>query len=180
LIVNLRRILSSPESFGFPAYHPTENILLELLEDMPNAIIFGWFRESIYSVSKLLTAQNISHVTITGDVTDMQMRDKMVQRFQNGDVPYLLGTLASCGQGLNLDITSNIIFIEPDWDPANIQQAVDRAHRVSTAGRTTPLTITTMIIKDTIQEDMYTLSQQKRYDISKMALIDALLDSLRK
>jgi SNF2 family DNA or RNA helicase len=76
--------------------------------------------------------------------------------------------------------------MDPWWNPAIEDQASDRAHRI---GQTRPVTIYRLICKDTIEEKIVKLHQEKRdlagslltgSDISAKMSADDLLDLIRQ
>jgi SNF2 family DNA or RNA helicase len=50
-------------------------------------------------------------------------------------------------------------LLDPWWNPAVEQQAVDRTHRI---GQTKPVFVYKMIAKDTIEEKVLALQEKKR------------------
>ena len=51
--------------------------------------------------------------------------------------------------GINLTSADTVIFYDHDWNPANDNQAMDRAHRI---GQTKQVTVYKLISKGTIEE----------------------------
>jgi SNF2 family DNA or RNA helicase len=78
---------------------------------------------------------------------------------------FLISTKAG-GTGLNLTGADTVIFYDHDWNPANDNQAQDRAHRI---GQTKPVTVYKLISKGTIEEKI--LERQVR----KQTLADAII-----
>ena len=72
---------------------------------------------------------------------------------------------------MNLTEADYCFVLDPWWNPAAEQQAVDRAHRI---GQTRPVMVYRLVAKDTIEEKVMALKQRKS------ALFDAVLggDSL--
>ncbi|HEY9656057.1 MAG TPA: C-terminal helicase domain-containing protein, partial [Crinalium sp.] len=71
------------------------------------------------------------------------------------------------GTGLNLTAADYVIHMDPWWNPAVEDQASDRAHRI---GQQRPVTIYRLVAKNTIEEKIVDLHQQKR------DLADSLLE----
>lgn len=76
-------------------------------------------------------------------------------------------SIKSGGVGLNLVSASRVYLMEPYWNPAVEQQAVDRVHRL---GQTQTVTTTRFIIKNSIEENM---QERQRY---KTALAEKALN----
>ncbi len=68
---------------------------------------------------------------------------------------------------MNLTAADYVIHMDPWWNPAIEDQASDRAHRI---GQTRPVTIYRLVCKNTIEEKIVKLHQEKR------ALADSLLE----
>jgi SNF2 family DNA or RNA helicase len=77
-------------------------------------------------------------------------RHTLVDRF-NTDcsiMTFLISTKAG-GCGINLTGADTVIFYDHDWNPANDNQAEDRAHRI---GQTKPVTVYKLVSGGTIEE----------------------------
>ena len=101
---------------------------------------------------------------LTGDTKD---RAGAVRSFQQGEVPVFLISLKAGGVGLNLTAADYVIHMDPWWNPAEEDQASDRAHRI---GQTRPVTVYRLIFRDTIEEKIVALHERKRN------LADSLLE----
>jgi len=89
-------------------------------------------------------------------------REAAVQRFQAEprDVcPLLVSSLKAGGVGWTGTAASNVAFVEPGWTPGEMDQAIDRAHRI---GQRDSVTGYELVAKDTIEGDIYDLIAQKR------------------
>jgi len=65
-------------------------------------------------------------------------RRSLVERFQEGGIDVFLLSLKAGGVGLNLTAASEVVLLDPWWNPAVEDQAADRAHRI---GQTEAVTI---------------------------------------
>ena len=54
---------------------------------------------------------------------------------------------------------SGVIHLDPWWNPAVEDQATDRAHRI---GQERPVTVIRMVARDTIEEAVLSLHEEKR------------------
>ena len=93
-------------------------------------------------------------------------RERMVARFQDGEVPVFLLSLKAGGTGLNLTRADHVVHLDRWWNPAVEDQATDRAYRI---GQTRPVQVHRMLMRGTVEEKVAVLLERKR------ALADAVL-----
>src|SRR6187431_565341 len=87
-------------------------------------------------------------------------REKAIQRFQNDDnCRVFLISLKAGGVGLNLTAADYVYIVDPWWNPAVEQQAIDRTHRI---GQTKNIFAYRMICIDTIEDKILQLQERKR------------------
>ena len=67
--------------------------------------------------------------------------------------------------GLNLTAADYVIHIDPWWNPAVEMQATDRTHRI---GQDKPVFIYKMIVRDSVEEKIVQLQEQKRALVTKL------------
>ena len=68
-------------------------------------------------------------------------------------------SLKAGGVGLNLTAADYVYIVDPWWNPAVEQQAIDRTHRI---GQTKNIFAYRMICKDTIEDKILQLQERKR------------------
>src|SRR5256885_14902444 len=87
-------------------------------------------------------------------------REKAIQAFQNNEEKRVfLISLKAGGVGLNLTAADYVYIVDPWWNPAVEQQAIDRTHRI---GQTKNIFAYRMICKDTIEDKILQLQDRKR------------------
>ncbi len=80
--------------------------------------------------------------------------------------------------GLNLTAADYVYIVDPWWNPAVEQQAIDRTHRI---GQTKNIFAYRLICKETIEEKMLILQERKRALASDLVSEDnAFLKKLTK
>ncbi|KAG7176816.1 SMARCAD1b-like, partial [Homarus americanus] len=97
-------------------------------------------------------------------------RQELIDQFtEDEDIfVFLLSTRAG-GLGINMTAADTVIIHDIDFNPYNDKQAEDRCHRV---GQTKPVKIIRLISKDTIEEGMLRIAQDKlqlERDITSLA-----------
>lgn len=127
-------------------------------------VVFGHYRKTLNA----LYQQFPQALIITGE-TNMKMRNKIVEEFQNKENKRLLiASVGATGVGLNFTAANNVLFLELMWLPALHEQAEARCHRI---GSKETVNIYYMIGNETIDERIYEILQQKA-EISSVVLGD--------
>ena len=158
----LRRIASVPESLSDGAIaSPKIPLLCEQVEEAVagghKVVIFFNFIAGIELVGERLTELGIDYATMTGSTRD---RRAVVERFQNdAGCRALLMTLKTGGVGLNLTVADTVYIFEPWWNKAAEEQAINRLHRI---GQKAKVLSFALITRDTIEEKIRLLQQQKK------------------
>ena len=103
-------------------------------------------------------------------------RQALVDDFQvNKEISVFLISLKAGGVGLNLTAADYVFILDPWWNPAIEQQAIDRAHRI---GQTKTVFYYKFITRNSIEEKILKLqaSKQKLSDdlISEEAFLETL------
>lgn len=91
---------------------------------------------------------------------DMKVRQENIDRFQDDPKCQLIVcSLQAGGVGITLTAASNVALIELGWNPAAMDQAEDRLNRI---GQRNAVTCHYLIARDTIEEDILALLEEKR------------------
>lgn len=165
-LMKLRQICDSPAILNETEKLPNHSIKLEELtreleENMGEhkALIFSQFLGMLALIKEKLIADNVPFVYFDGS-TSAADREKAVQEFQaNEEVRVFLISLKAGGVGLNLTAADYVYIVDPWWNPAVEQQAIDRTHRI---GQTNNIFAYRMICKDTIEDKILQLQERKR------------------
>jgi len=75
------------------------------------------------------------------------------------DVKILLMSLKAGGLGLNLTEARYVFLLDPWWNPAVEDQAIDRVHRF---GQKQDVFVSRFTIKDTVEQRILELQEKKR------------------
>jgi len=165
-LMKLRQICDSPAILNEQEKFENHSIKLdelarELSEDMGDhkALIFSQFLGMLALIRAKLEELGIKYEYFDGS-TAAPDREKAIQSFQNdNDVRVFLISLKAGGVGLNLTAADYVYIIDPWWNPAVEQQAIDRTHRI---GQTKNIFAYRMICKDTIEDKILLLQEKKR------------------
>ena len=118
-------------------------------------LLFSSFTSMLDIIAEELKAMSISYLMLTGK---SKHRGKLVEQFQNSEVPIFLISLKAGGVGLNLTAADTVIHYDPWWNPAAEQQANDRAYRI---GQDKPVFVYKLITKGTVEEKIQQMQLQK-------------------
>ena len=121
-------------------------------------LLFSQFTSMLERIEKRLQKEGISCYVLTG-ATSKEDRIRMAGAFQNDDIPVFLISLKAGGTGLNLTAADIVIHYDPWWNVAAQNQATDRAHRI---GQDKQVTVFKLIMKDTIEENIVRLQENKK------------------
>ncbi|KAI0852732.1 SNF2 family N-terminal domain-containing protein [Daldinia vernicosa] len=87
-------------------------------------------------------------------------RDAAAKMFMtNPEVQVMLVSLSAGNAGLNLTAATQVIILEPFWNPFIEEQAVDRAHRI---GQKNEVTVHRVLIDGTVEDRICALQEKKR------------------
>lgn len=169
-LLRLRQICNSPVLVKDPKVITTSSIKLqELLREVTEnsgnhkILIFSQFTEMLALVQETFKAGGVSHLYLDGK-TPSSKRKGLVDQFQNDPgIKAFLISLKAGGVGLNLTAADYVYLIDPWWNPAVEDQAIDRTHRI---GQTNKVFAYKMICKDTVEEKILQL-QLKKKSLSK-------------
>jgi non-specific serine/threonine protein kinase len=138
-----------------------EEIAREITENISNhkALVFSQFLGMLALIKEKLKALEVPFEYFDGS-TPAHEREKAINRFQNDDTcRAFLISLKAGGVGLNLTAADYVYIVDPWWNPAVEQQAIDRTHRI---GQTKNIFAYRMICKDTIEDKILQLQEKKR------------------
>ena len=151
----------------------------DALENGRQVVIFSNWTQITNAVEKKLSGYSLG--VITGDTKD-EDRQTIKDNFQEGKSKIMIGTIGAMGTGLTLTAGSVEIFMDEPWNKANKEQAEDRCHRI---GQNSNLTIYTLMCKNTIDERIHEIVEQKgmmadaivdgKINMDKGQLVDFLL-----
>ncbi|MFT4152692.1 SNF2-related protein [Parafilimonas sp.] len=165
-LLRLRQICDSPvlvkdEEVATAESIKLEELLREVLENTGShkLLVFSQFTEMLSLVKDAFVQHKIAHLYLDGSVPAAK-RKQLVEAFQTDEkVKAFLISLKAGGVGLNLTAADYVYLIDPWWNPAAENQAIDRTHRI---GQTKKIFAYKMICKDTVEEKILQLQQKKK------------------
>ncbi|MGB4439072.1 MAG: SNF2 helicase associated domain-containing protein, partial [Sedimentibacter sp.] len=183
MLTRLRQICCDP-SLCFENYKGGSAKLDLCMEIVKNSIenghkllIFSQFTSMLNIIEKHLRINFIDYYMLTGATKSME-RLEMANKFNQDKTPVFLISLKAGGTGLNLTGADVVIHFDPWWNISAQNQATDRTHRI---GQNNKVQVFKLIAKDTIEEKIEKL-QQNKSDLAESVIKkgEILINSLSK
>ena len=156
-IVDAARAAGSPTNVSVKL----EELVREIEENtgLHKVLVFSQFTSMLALIREALTSRGIRFLYLDGSVL-AEERKAAVQQFQEDDtMRVFLISLKAGGVGLTLTAADYVYLVDPWWNPAAEQQAIDRSHRI---GQVNKVFAYRMICKDTVEEKILQLQEKKR------------------
>ncbi len=151
----------------------TEEIIKKNINEH-KIVIFSQFTSMLKKIEEKIKQKNINYVYLDGS-TSAKKRIELVDKFNNDErIRIFLISLKAGGTGLNLTSSDVVIHFDPWYNPGVHDQASDRAHRI---GQKNMVNIYKLIAKDTIEETIYLMQEDKKNMISEVLENDNIAGS---
>ncbi len=165
-LMKLRQICDSPAILSNGDDYENNSVKIaeltkSLTENTGNhkSLVFSQFLGMLGLIRDELEKLGIPYVYFDGSTSSVD-REKAIQKFQTDDTcRVFLISLKAGGVGLNLTAADYVYIVDPWWNPAVEQQAIDRTHRI---GQTKNIFAYRMICKNTIEEKILLLQDRKK------------------
>ncbi|MVM38293.1 ATP-dependent helicase [Spirosoma sp. HMF3257] len=176
-LTKLRQICNSPILLNDDEFYGDSSakidILMEQIENKsPNhkILVFSQFVSMLDLIRKELEARQIGFEYLTGQTNN---RGSIVNRFQTDDnVRVFLISLKAGGTGLTLTRADYVYLVDPWWNPAVENQAIDRSYRI---GQTKHVIAVRLICPNTIEEKILLLQESKQELAGNLIKTDAAI-----
>jgi SNF2 family DNA or RNA helicase len=182
-LTKLRQVCDSPALLAggdasAQASAKIETLLEQIESKAPHhkILVFSQFVTMLELIKKELTTRNIPYALLTGQTKD---RGGVVNTFQQEEqVRVFLISLKAGGTGLNLTRADYVYLVDPWWNPAVENQAIDRTYRI---GQQKNVVAVRLICPGTVEEKIQKLQENKK-ELAKEVIKteNALLKSLSK
>jgi len=165
-LTKLRQICDSPamlkEEEPFPNVSvKLDELVREIVENTGDhkVLVFSQFTSMLGLIGEALELKGVDYLYLDGGVA-AAARKEAVEQFQSAeDMRVFLISLKAGGVGLTLTAADYVYLVDPWWNPAAEQQAIDRSHRI---GQTRKVFAYRMICKNTVEEKILQLQEKKR------------------
>jgi SNF2 family DNA or RNA helicase len=162
-LTKLRQICNSPLLLKGEKVQETPSAKIDMLMDQleqqtphHKILVFSQFVEMLDLIKKELDTKEIRYEYLTGQTRNRAAR---VHNFQNDPgVRVFLISLKAGGTGLNLTEADYVYLVDPWWNPAVENQAIDRSHRI---GQQNHVVAVKLICPGTVEEKIMKLQDAK-------------------
>ena len=163
-LTKLRQICDSPVLLNGEKLAGTESAKIDtLIEEIENKLpkhkilVFSQFVSMLDLIKKELIQREIGFAYLTGQTRN---REQAINDFQsNAQTRVFLISLKAGGTGLNLTEADYVYLVDPWWNPAVENQAIDRCHRI---GQNKNIVAVRLICRGTVEEKIMKLQDSKR------------------
>lgn len=162
-LVKLRQIASHPSMIdaGYEGdsgkFENVIHTLQNVLSRGHKVLVFSQFVRHLTLFRNHFDQERVPYTYLDGATRN---RGEVVRDFQeNDDIRLFLISIKAGGVGLNLTGADYVFILDPWWNPAVEQQAIDRTHRI---GQKKNVFIYKFITKDSVEEKILTLQNRKR------------------
>ncbi|MCB9225690.1 MAG: DEAD/DEAH box helicase [Chitinophagales bacterium] len=167
-ITKLKQICDSPQLVQDAEIGTAKSVKMErLLNELENnlqgnkVLVFSQFNSMLKILAEEMNERNINHFHLSGE-TPIEKRAEMIEEFQseqNHTTIFLL-SLKAGNAGITLTAADYVFLLDPWWNTAIEQQAIDRTHRI---GQDKHVFAYKMICKNTIEEKIIQLQSKKQF-----------------
>ena len=161
--------LIDKETNHSPKLEELKTILLEKLDIKSRkrkVIIFSEWKTMLHLIGKMLKANGIQFVTLSGDIP-VKKRGLLIEEFANNPNALVFLSTEAGGSGLNLQFADTVINFDLPWNPAKKNQRIGRINRIGQVAQ--KLTAVNMVALNSIEQNI------ANGIVVKEALFDAVL-----
>jgi SNF2 family DNA or RNA helicase len=141
-----------------------ENIIVNTDE---KTIIFSQFTSLLDLLEVPIKGKKWGFERYDGSMSSKARHQAIVDFETKAHSKLMLVSLKAGNAGLNLVCASQVIILDPFWNPYIEEQAIDRAHRI---GQLRPVVVHKILVKETVEDRIVMLQEKKR------AIIEGALD----
>ncbi|KAK2739213.1 hypothetical protein FQN57_006656 [Myotisia sp. PD_48] len=147
----------------------TVEILQSIIEEdsEEKTIIFSQFTSLLDLLEIPIMRRGWNYKRYDGSMKPADRNNAVMEFTDDPHCKIMLVSLKAGNSGLNLVAASQVILLDPFWNPYLEDQAIDRAHRI---GQIRPVKVHRLLIKATVEDRILDLQERKR------ALIEGALD----
>ena len=168
-LLRLRQVNGAPELIDkdlvvgkdYMKYNAKISRILDLLEDIhergEKVVIFSNWVESLRTLYRFIS-KKYKVCCYTGTMKEADREEHKRRFIEDPNYTVIIGTIGALGTMHNLQVATNVVFLDEPWTAADKEQAEDRCHR---SVSTEPINIYTIITKGTVDERVHNIVYTK-------------------
>ncbi|XP_065683664.1 SWI/SNF-related matrix-associated actin-dependent regulator of chromatin subfamily A-like protein 1 isoform X2 [Hydra vulgaris] len=130
-------------------------------------IVFAHHIKMLDGIEEVVRKKNICSIRIDGS-TNSKQRQILVDDFTNNkECLIAILSLTAAGTGLNISVSSCVIFAELYWNPGQLIQAEDRAYRI---GQKNAVSVIYLVAKNTADDYIWPIVQEKLHILTNLGV----------
>jgi SNF2 family DNA or RNA helicase len=153
-LANHPKLIEVNEESG--KFEEVTRMLMNVVAEGHKVLIFSSFVQHLELYKSYLHENKLKYSILTGQT---QNRQQVIEEFQNdANNQVFLISLKAGGVGLNLTAADYVFLLDPWWNPAAENQAINRAHRI---GQDKKVFVYRFISSASIEEKIVRLQEKK-------------------
>jgi superfamily II DNA or RNA helicase len=157
LHLDLGEVIRQWRAAGSPDTKFTELLntlrLLDEIDPKRKVLIFAYFKQTLYYLSRCLSQAGYSNAVISGDVPDDERQERIANFRDEPDLRVLLSSEVG-SEGLDFQFCNTMVNYDLPWNPMVVEQRIGRLDRI---GQKAPkITIFNFSIPGTIEDKILT------------------------
>lgn len=139
----------------------TLDLLRKIRDEKPRekTLVFSLWTSFLDLLEIPLQDEKFRYLRYDGSMTFTERDDNVKTFSEDPNENILLVSLMAGNAGLNLTAASQVIVLEPFWNPFVEDQAIDRAHRI---GQAKAVEVHRLLVPDSVEDRILALQEKKR------------------
>lgn len=155
-LANHPRLLDETPKEDSGKFREIFSMLENLVAENHKVLVFSSFVKHLELIEEQIKKENWKYAKLTGQTVK---REQVIKEFQTDpENRIFLISLKAGGVGLNLTAADYVFIIDPWWNPAAENQAINRAHRI---GQDKHVFVYRFITENSIEEKIQQLKERK-------------------
>jgi SNF2 family DNA or RNA helicase len=129
-------------------------------------VLFSQWTTCLDLLALMLDCMVVNYARFDGRVNSIDERGDIINEFRKqADCHILLTSLGAGGEGLNLIFANHVVLMEPYWNCAAEQQAIDRLHRI---GQEKVTHVLRLLTADSIEDWVQLIQAKKMKELERL------------
>jgi SNF2 family DNA or RNA helicase len=135
-------------------------------DEESKVVLFSQWTTCLDMLALMLDCMGVPYARFDGRVNSLDERGDIINQFREEEGCHILLTsLGAGGEGLNLIFANHVILMEPYWNCAAEQQAIDRLHRI---GQQKVTHVLRLLTADSIEDWVQLIQAKKTKELERL------------